>query len=1508
MPLPGQTFTNGVSNYIFGSNFPPNYTTNTIENTPQIQQLVQAAGITLLRTAITDGVSDTEINNRANACAACGCAMLVILPHNDPAFNQHVVTLLGTRCNLYELSNEPDINGITWQQYLSYWNTQIPQCRAINPKAAFIGPALGVFANVNTYLVPWLQGTKTAGTIPDAISYHVYPCYQISQAACTPNGPNIATAGASLRNTVKSVLGYTLPICCTEWNIDPTSNPPSYTTQPSFVTPWFTAALDAMVANKLDMACQFCAGSGDAFRDLISTSTFQPQAGYQPMANEITKYLGSGSPPPPPPPPPPGPPPPPPAGAPHVMIIMMENRSYGSVIGASSWPHVNALATTYSQASTYTAILHPSLPNYLSLMSGSRQGTSADGTPAQVGGPFSGNTFVDLLTQAGISWKAYFESIPSVGYTGGPTGNYHQDHNPFVYFTSILNNATQLNKIVPFTQSSFIADLNSTSAPSFVWLTPNILDDGHSAPDATADNFLNGLIPAIQGTTWYKNNGIIIILWDESITSDTAGIGDAIPGGGRVACVVISAFTQGRAKLTTPINHFGLLRGLCELYNVSLLLNAAHTSNGDLTPLLGTVTSTGGPQLFIVPWNLAFSGVASGTSPATQSATLSNTGGASASYTTSVTQNWLSVTPTSGTVAVGGSVSSTISASPAMLAPGTYTGSVLYTAAGSVATANVIFTVTSVPSATLSVAPLTLAFSGTSGGVPPAAQNVTLTNSGTASETYSATPTQSWLSISPTSGTLNAGSSAPSAISVILSGLTPGVYTGAINYVGSSSDSASVNVALSVNAVAPPPPPGPPGPPPPPPPPLTGGNPYGGAWIGGLMSAQNLGPAISKSGAQMVRYQCFWYDIETSPGNFTGWTNVDDVVAQAQKYGLKILYPIQSPPPWAIVPLAGPPGHTIPDPTKIGPYVDALTKRYPPGTFYGIEIGNEHYSTSTPQLVQFTTQLLPSMQAARPVIQKNSPTTLLGGPALLNNDPTIGPLWWSLFYQSGSHKYCDYLNFHFYPGGSPDDTSSTHSSFQQRIQAVKDQQVIFHDEGRPVFVTETGWVLNNAAGTRPGGLPDATVASYIQAELTEAMNSGVVKKLIYWNLGQLAPGNGASQNFTTQSFQTWSNFIAAHPQWGTVSPPPPPGPPPPPPPPPPNGLSVTPTTVAFSGVSGGSNPATQSVVLTNSSHVSINYTASSGQSWLSVSPTSGTISATGSVTSILSVSLSGLSAGTYTGAITYTASGVTATVAVVLFVTSSSPPPPPPPPPTLTPLTVYLTGTASSTLPAANKLYSVSGGVANTSTVTALGKALGWGEVPSQGTSSTWGASQLAPTPSGKGFLWDVTTLEGNDFVAGKYTAHIRMNTTGVGAVSITADIHCRLYKRSSGATYILIADTVLASQTIQITKSLFLPTFSTTAITSFAVGDKLYCDVLLNVLTNTGAATQQIQLDDLSLETTAQTGLVTAQVLTPGYQQSGSGTGKGGTPTALSVYGTNVASTTLTTANLLATVTGGTE
>src|SRR6202011_3646526 len=83
--------------------------------------------------------------------------------------------------------------------------------------------------------------------------------------------------------------------------------------------------------------------------------------------------------------------------APHVMLIVEENRSESDVIGAPNAPYVNNLARRYGRATMAYGRSPPTLPNYLELVSGSTQGVSDDGT----GYSFGSSTLVGQMQSRG---------------------------------------------------------------------------------------------------------------------------------------------------------------------------------------------------------------------------------------------------------------------------------------------------------------------------------------------------------------------------------------------------------------------------------------------------------------------------------------------------------------------------------------------------------------------------------------------------------------------------------------------------------------------------------------------------------------------------------------------------------------------------------------------------------------------------------------------------------------------------------------------------------------------------------------------------------------------------------------------------------------------------------------------------------------------------------------------------------------------------------------------------
>jgi hypothetical protein len=132
----------------------------------------------------------------------------------------------------------------------------------------------------------------------------------------------------------------------------------------------------------------------------------------------------------------------------------------------------------------------------------------------------------------------------------------------------------------------------------------------------------------------------------------------------------------------------------------------------------------------------------------------------------------------------------------------------------------------------------------------------------------------------------------------------------------------------------------------------------------------------------------------------------------------------------------------------------------------------------------------------------------------------------------------------------------------------------------------------------------------------------------------------------------------------------------------PPSLTVSPSSLSFSGTQGGPNPASQTMDITNAetSGGTMSWTAASNQSWLSVTPGSGNAPSTVTV----SIATSGLAQGNYSGTVTITAPGATGSPKVVPV--SLSVLAPVPPSLDVSPTTLSFTGVAGGSNPAPRTL------------------------------------------------------------------------------------------------------------------------------------------------------------------------------------------------------------------------------
>jgi hypothetical protein len=305
----------------------------------------------------------------------------------------------------------------------------------------------------------------------------------------------------------------------------------------------------------------------------------------------------------------------------HNLIQPTNVTSPQQILGNPAAPYQNSLITpgnsnavqvSYALAYYNTGNgVHPSEPNYVWDESGSDFGFHSDSDPK----PANGNTFYDnakgpissinasgtkvvfwhntqtphltgLLDRSGIPWKNYQEDVElsasptnSASGIGAPTNifngstqyNYAVKHNPAAFFGD-----TAEENVFPLAQ--LFADLDDNAVGKFNWITPDQYNDAHSALNggftyqgvpytgdqasiAQGDNFLSIVIPEIMASKAYQNNGVIIILWDETENGDTSSF--ILPE------MIISPLAKGNAYASTaPLSHSSDLKTFEEVFGL----------------------------------------------------------------------------------------------------------------------------------------------------------------------------------------------------------------------------------------------------------------------------------------------------------------------------------------------------------------------------------------------------------------------------------------------------------------------------------------------------------------------------------------------------------------------------------------------------------------------------------------------------------------------------------------------------------------------------------------------------------------------------------------------------------------------------------------------------------------------------------------------------------------------------------------------------------------------------
>jgi phosphatidylinositol-3-phosphatase len=237
----------------------------------------------------------------------------------------------------------------------------------------------------------------------------------------------------------------------------------------------------------------------------------------------------------------------------HVIVVVFENKEVSAVLGNASAPTFNLYARTYATLTRYYAVAHPSLPNYLALVSGSTQGITSDCDDCEVGA----RSLADTLDAAGRSWKVYAEGLPAPGFLGASSGRYAKKHNPFAYFRSVTTSAGRRARLIP------LGGLRRNALPDFAFVVPDLCNSMHDCPVATGDAWLRRVV----GPLLHVPATAIFIVFDEGRTNAR--------GGGHIAAIVAGTAVRRHVRYRALTGHYGLLRTIEQAWGLPLLGRSA---------------------------------------------------------------------------------------------------------------------------------------------------------------------------------------------------------------------------------------------------------------------------------------------------------------------------------------------------------------------------------------------------------------------------------------------------------------------------------------------------------------------------------------------------------------------------------------------------------------------------------------------------------------------------------------------------------------------------------------------------------------------------------------------------------------------------------------------------------------------------------------------------------------------------------------------------------------------
>ncbi len=392
-----------------------------------------------------------------------------------------------------------------------------------------------------------------------------------------------------------------------------------------------------------------------------------------------------------------------------------------------------------------------------------------------------------------------------------------------------LNTAQTSGTVAPHSSSTFPVMVNSSNLLAGVYSDMLVFDGGQNTFDSPQNVDISltvqphcGLLlntgsisfTAVSGQGNPANQSLTL-----SATQSCSGAlnWQATSGASWLSLSPASGQVRGAQKTVTAVSvNASILKPGTYSSSISFL-EAGNTQTVIVQLAVQAAPPPSQPIMGAAPLNLNFSTTQGMPNPPGQVVTITNNGGSTLYWHTTVntlTSLWLGASPSGGSIPPNSAGQVTVNITTANLTPNTYVGQLVLngtnasgtTASGSPQTIMVNLLV--LPPCTLQQpSSSALAFSAVQGAGNPSAQTIAITASGNCNWplTWNAAKSSgaSWLSVSPMSGTFpSSGQSSTLTVNANIAGLSPNTYNAQVTITSSTGGTGSVQGSPQTFAVS----------------------------------------------------------------------------------------------------------------------------------------------------------------------------------------------------------------------------------------------------------------------------------------------------------------------------------------------------------------------------------------------------------------------------------------------------------------------------------------------------------------------------------------------------------------------------------------------------------------------------------------------------------------------------------------------------------------------------------